>query len=370
MDRDGQKGSVGAATHGRAMRLLPILLALLACLGVEGSAAADQLGDEDYIYAAQRELIGIHGYQPIFNGLKFRDGPWQERIVTEHGARFFTPAAVRDSFLFIIDPPPEGEAGRTVDREQVRHFCAANLGAAPGGDSAHRRLAGLCALADCRLVGAGQWAGLARSTDFGAARRTIDGGERDRQDAEDAAFLFRVAALCGEAGPARAFAAALTDFSRFILQLRAECGRRQCSDLAGGENEKIRRSLGTDMHLLLAATESDLLPPELAAAAASGWLGNRAVVPPPDEATDPDVAETCERAMIDAAKCRIDFPHSYFLERQYLRMIARLFVSAGAGADPCLPIASFRAYFEREIGYRFATPPPPGTRLRFAPRCL
>jgi hypothetical protein len=75
------------------------LLALLAlCLSTvpTGRAAANQLNEIDDANDARSMLAGWHAYQPIFNGLKSREEPWQERIITEHGARFFTPASVRD----------------------------------------------------------------------------------------------------------------------------------------------------------------------------------------------------------------------------------------------------------------------------------
>lgn len=348
---------------------LPILLALCLAWAWPGRAAADQLNEVDAVNSAWSNLVGWNAYQPIFNGLKYTKKPWQETIVAEHGTRFLTPASVRDSFLFIIDPPPEGVIGRTVSRDQARAFCAANVGAGPAYDSAHRRLAGLCALADCRLVGREQWAGLARSTGFGAPPRAYDGGDRDREEAQDAAFLLRAASLCGEAKTARSFAAALTGFSRFVAGLREACGRRLCSDSAGDEHELIRRALAVDMHLLLAATESDHVPAGLIATAASGWLSNRAVVPPTDEWKDPEVEQECARANVAAADCRREFPHSFHLERNYLQVMARLLVSAGPGADPCVAIAFMRPRFAPEIGYRFPGPPPAGTKLFFAPRC-
>jgi hypothetical protein len=345
------------------------LLALSLSAAWPGRAAANQLDEVDAINSAWSTLVGWNAYQPIFNGLKYTRKPWQETIVSEHGARFFTPASVRDSFLFIIDPPPEGVAGRTVSRDQARAFCKANIGAGPAYDSAHRRLAGLCALADCRLVGREQWAGLARSAGFGARPRAYDGRDRDREEAQDAAFLLRVAALCGEAGAARNFAAALTGFSRFIARLREACGRRLCSDSEGGENELIRRSLAVNMNLLFAATESEQVPAELMEAAASGWLSNRAVAPPSDEWKDKEVEQNCARAQVAASDCRRDFPHSFHLEANYLQVMARLFVSAGPGADPCVAVAFMRPRFVPEIGYRFPGPAPAGTKLRFAPRC-
>jgi hypothetical protein len=160
-----------------------------------------------------------------------------------------------------------------------------------------------------------------------------------------------------------------TGFSRFTAGLREACGRRLCSDSEGGDNETIRRSLGVNMNLLLAAAESDHVPAGLLAHAASGWLSNRAVVPPADDWKDKQVEELCARAQVPASECRRDFPHSYHLEGNYLTVMARLLVSAGPNADPCVAIAFMRHRFAPEIGYRFPGAVPAGTRLTFAPRC-
>jgi hypothetical protein len=52
-----------------------------------------------------------------------------------------------------------------------------------------------------------------------------------------------------------------------------------------------------------------------------------------------------------------------------MTVMARLFVSAGPNADPCVAVAFMRPRFAPEIGYRFPGPAPAGTSLSFAPRC-
>ena len=79
--------------------------------------------------------------------------------------------------------------------------------------------------------------------------------------------------------------------------------------------------------------------------------------------------ELCAQAQVPASECRRDFPHSYHLEGNYFTVMARLLVSAGPNADPCVAIVYMRPRFAPEIGYRFSGPARASTRLTFAPRC-
>ena len=348
---------------GRADPIAPAAAErLLAVPGGNG-----QLSEVDDQINAEQTLIGWNAYQPVFNGLKYRQASWQQTIVTEGGARFFTPEMVMHSFLFMIDPPPEGVEGRRIGADRIREFCNSNMARGRHVDSAHRRLAGLCALADCTLVSADQWRALTRAAGLGAARSRIVGDDRDQNIAQDAAFLLRVSSICGEGAAARNFAASLAPFYRFIADLRERCAREVC----GTPSETIiLRALAVDAHLLLAVGKSRFLPADLAVMAARNWLGARSVLPPPDAATDPGIQEYCDRAQVPPQQCRVRFPHSYFLEGHYMLWIARPLATVGTATSPCIAISILRVRHWQEVHYRFASPDPLARGLGFAPRCF
>lgn len=320
---------------------------------------------EDHEEAA-RFLEGFHAFQPIFNGLKGAEGSWRHRIVAEPGARFFTTEAVADSFAAIMAvPAPTREKPTSTD---IFAFCAGALAKAGNYASDDRRLAGLCALAQCSAVSKSTWQSLASSVAMPAAsgEPAPRGGASRSAAGEDAAFLLRVSALCGERETARLFAAAAAQLSKQVTAELQSCTRRSCSS-----NERLdlyRERLSADMHLLFAMAETDLVPVELAAEAARSWIDSRLPAPVPEGQVDDSIASLCERAAVEPADCRRRYPHSFFLEQKYLHTVANALAQPRTAPALCPLLTSFREIYRLEIEYRFQAAPS-STRLHFAPRC-
>ncbi|HEY0029048.1 MAG TPA: hypothetical protein VGC35_14380 [Allosphingosinicella sp.] len=319
---------------------------------------------EEYADAAYQELIGFNAYQPLFNGLKNQSMPWRQAILEEQGARFATARTLQDTFLFILNRPSGVEPGVKADPAAARFFCAETLRLG-STDAVGRRLAGLCALQDCRSTGSPAWEAVVRSL----AKPASPAAKRaDRQrDFHDAAFLLRVAGACGRPAAARDLEGRLISDSAYFDRLLDE-SRSQ----GAGPNAELaiwRARLGGDMQILLAAGESEAVPAQLARAAARTWLTSGLPAPLPRGEIDQEVAQLCKIAEVAPEDCRVQFPHSFFLEQHYFQAAASV-IATGGSSDFCPAIRMFRARFSREIDFRFSTSGADHASLRFAPRCF
>ena len=319
---------------------------------------------EEYGDAAYRELVAVNGYQPLFNDLKDESLPWRRAILGEPGTRFATPRTIQDTFLYILDRSSKAEPGAKADSAAIRSFCAEMLQGA-SADSGQRRIAGLCSLQDCRSTASPGWSAAVRSL---ATPVRAGGSPAERkQEFSDAAFLFRVAGGCRRPADAASLQTRLTEdsshFERLLDQVTGQGAGREA------ESGIWRARIGGDMHILLAIAESDLVSPRLAQAAARTWLTSGLPVPPPPGETDRSVAQLCQMAGVSPDICRVQFPHSFFLEQHYFQAAASA-VAASGSSDICPAIRMFRSRFSSEIDFRFSTFRQGRESLRFAPRCF
>lgn len=310
---------------------------------------------------AEQLLADFHGFQPIFNGLKAREGRWEARIAAEPGTRFLTPLSLADSFSSILDPA-RARPGDAVPADRIATLCRAELAPRTGYGTGQRRLAGLCALSQCTLVNHERWEALAESLETALGRDSAETAAA----AQDAAFLARVSALCDERDISGRLFTLTARFIRQVADARQACERRGCSQEEAAAID--RRRIAVDMHLLIAVAESDAVPPDLAAQAARDWTGSRLPAPPPAGNVDTDIAELCSRAAVPPGDCRQRFPHSFFLEQRYLDTVARALSGSGARVPVCNVLNAFSAAHRAEINYRFAGASP-AQSLRFAARC-
>jgi hypothetical protein len=324
--------------------------------------------DQDFAEAQQRafdRLVDGHAYQPIFNGLKDRQGDWETRIVAEGGARFLTRASISDAFLFVINPDVTLRPGHAVSDEQISTFCAHNLPADTRLDSAHRRILGLCAIHDCSAVNDEHWASVSRSIALDIDLRPD--GNPDRQIlAHDAAFLLRVAALCMKRSVAESLSHYLEAYFASMEPLLKRCRNQAC---APEESIAARQVLAIDAHLLFAAAETEMVPATLLGNVARDWREGGLSAPAPDRVTDESIEDLCSVALVEPTDCRRMFPQSFFLEQRFLDEMARRLEDVHHGRNVCEIVRYLISQYHDEIQIRFAKNIRAGDRFSFAPRC-
>ncbi len=280
---------------------------------------AEAMYEPDLMIEARSELIRIYGYQPIFNNLKYRGKPWRETITTGGGARLINDEMVMHSFLYALDPPDETRTGETISADRIRAFCRQHISSAKLNNVADRRMAGLCALYRCDLVGAVHWQAMATGLKLHATEQKM----YDRDAALsflDASFLLRVASRCSEQSVPAKWEDLATLHLKLFESSKQHCRKEKCQ---GDIPYALRVARAGIANILFWAFENDKVDAPATQAAVRYWeVSDRAKLD--GGVREERVAQHCETLGLEYAPCRMDHPYGYFLDGKVLALVKQL----------------------------------------------
>jgi hypothetical protein len=293
---------------------------------------------------AYRELTEHHGYQPIFNGLKFRQGSWEERITSEAGARFINKDMVLASLSLIVEPNITPIKGHTANENRIQALCE-SLEALPAKfTSSHARLFGLCALDRCYGVKDQDWENYKLLLRRTLSNQSSEPISQASNTVHDAIFIARAAVTCGQVSVAKAIVKDTNWYFSKLRHLSRACLREKCSE----ETLTIIRSGRPAVaNAILAASHVENVTAPIINEAGLIWrIYEEPTQDIINDNTDMAIQDLCVEIGIIHTECRNNFPYSIFLERKFLDFVSHNI------SNKNFSLTEFINKFSDEINYR------------------
>lgn len=333
---------------GLAVRMRPSVVAicLFLIIGLYPQSAAAQYYDEiDMVHDALDELEGWHAYQPIFNGLKYRSGPWEKRITSGYGVRIFDKEMVTTSLSLVISTKYDPLRKNFASAAEIAELCQTEAAVSEKYSSPHIRLIGLCALDRCSRYSPTDWKTISGSL----MRKARNHKLRDKKSvivASDAVFMARVANQCGFADSTHD----LLNLSKPLIESAQSIYSRCESTKCEVQDTNFAYSVfPLAAGVFMAQIDIANISNELLQLTRAYWkFRNYDISDIKDDRVDHNISELCESALRPAESCRTAFKYSFFLERHFLDRMSKLTDESNISEA----IAVFRQEFEEEFHIR------------------
>lgn len=285
-----------------------------------------------------------HSFQPLFNGLKSRQGDWRRRITSEGGARFADRETIRISLALIAPEEPQNESMQSL----TARACTTHKRVPRDFSPPDIRLSALCFLAKC-------WdGGTSLKLNLRARSRHWQKGRKDFAKIDEALFynelvsLSRAANRCADTESVGFVSEEMRSALWKAKALLLKCKQGLCSEADHNTLFLFRQLVA---NYLIASIESRQGTGPGFQEAALVWRSFQYGAEANVQATlDPHIEALCTDIGLDQVTCRDRYPYSYFLEERLLALVR----------DPSIDVQSipirFCDQYDQEIRYRRLSP--------------